>query len=146
MTASLRDNVSLAAANLAIGTTTSKVRTTTNVAHYTIDGRAYFKAATDDLWTLAGTSLATHEVCAFFLYLNAAGTASIEQSAIKKASTSATGYEAGAFSWPDPEGKAVIGAVLIKSGGSAFVPGTTALTSVATYINVALDYGKPIAY
>jgi len=141
-----RDNFSCGAANLAIGTTTQKVRTTTNVTQFVIDGRAYFKAATDDLWTLAGTALTTHQVCAFFLYLNSSGTASIEQSAIATASTAASGYVAGAFAWPDPDGKAVIGAVLIKSGSSAFTPGTTALTSVATYINIAFDYGKPIAY
>ncbi len=146
MTISTRDNVCLAAANHAIGTTTSKSRTTTNVCHYIIDGRAYFKAATDDLFTLSGTALAANEVCAFFLMLDSSGTASVEQSAIKKASTATSGYEAGAFAWPDPASKAVVGALLIKSGGSAFTPGTTALTSVTTYINVALDYGKPIAY
>jgi hypothetical protein len=146
MTMSKRDNYSCGAANLGIGTTTSKVRTTTNVAQYVIDGRAYFKAATDDLFTLSGTALAANEVCAFFLYLDSAGTASVEQSAIAKASTAASGYVAGAFQWPEPASKACIGAVLIKSGGSAFTPGTTALTSVATYINMAFDYGKPIAY
>lgn len=146
MTISNRDNFSLAAANLAIGTTTSKARTTTNVAHYVIDGRAYFKAATDDLVTLSGTSLTTHQVCAFFVYLDSAGACTVEQSEIKTASTAASGYVAGAFGWPNPASKACIGALLIKSAGSAFVPGTTALTSVTTYINAALDYGKPIAY
>ena len=146
MTISTRDNFCAGAVNLAIGTTTSKVRTTTNVSQWVIDGRAYFKAATDDQYTLSGTALAANEVCAFFLYLDSSGTASIEQSAIKTASTAASGYVAGAFAWPDPASKAVMGAVLIKSAGSAFTPGTTALTSVTTYINIAFDYGKPIAY
>lgn len=146
MTISIRDNFCATAANHGIGTTTTKSRTTTNVCHYVINGLAYFKAATDDLFALAGTSLAANQVCVFWLYLNAAGTASVEQSAIKTASTAASGYEAGAFAWPDPVDKAVIGALLIKSAGSAFVPGTTALTSVTTYLNIALDYGKPIAY
>ena len=146
MTISTRDNFCLSAANHGIGTTTSKSRTTTNVCHYVINGLAYFKAATDDLFTLSGTALTTHQVCVFWLYLNSSGTASIEQSDIKTASTAASGYVAGAFQWPDPVDKAVVGALLIKSAGSAFTPGTTALTSVTTYINVALDYGKPIAY
>lgn len=146
MTITTRDNFCLSAANHGIGTTTSKSRTTTNVCHYVINGLAYFKAATDDLFTLAGTALTTHQVCVFWLYLNAAGTASIEQSAIKTASTAASGYEAGAFGWPEPVDKAVVGALLIKSAAAVFTPGTTALTSVTTYINVALDYGKPIAY
>ena len=149
MTISKRDNFSSAAANLAIGTTTSKVRTTTNVTQYNIDGRSYFKAAADDQWTLSGTSLTTHQVCAFFMMLDASGVATIQQSDVAVASTSTAAgiaYVPGAFTWPDPLNKAVIGAVLVKSAGAVFVPGTTALTSVATYINIAFDYGKAIAY
>lgn len=146
MTITTRDNFACSAANLAIGTTTTKARTTTNVAHYVIDGRAYFKAATDDLATLSGTSLTTHQVCAFFIWLDAAGTCTVTQSDIATAATATSGYVAGAIAWPDLPLKACIGAVLIKSAGATFVPGTTALTSVATYINIAFDYGKPIAY
>jgi hypothetical protein len=146
MSMTQRDAVCLSAANIGIGTTTSKVRTTTNVANYTIDGRTFFKAATDDLWTLAGTSLTTHQVCAFYLWLDAAGAATVTQSAIATAATAASGYVAGAFGWPQAADKCLVGAVLIKSGAATFVPGTTALTGVATYFNVAGDYGKPITY
>lgn len=145
MTISTRDNVSLGYGALAIGFTTTKAKTVGAIT-YVINGLAYTKAATDDLYTLSGTALTTHQVCAFFLYLNAAGTASIEQSAIATASTASSGYVAGAFQWPDPVDKACIGALLVKSAGAVFTPGTTALTSVTTYLNVALDYGKPIAY
>lgn len=138
-----RDNYSLGSANIGIGTTTQKARTTTNVTQFVINGRSYFKAATDDLWTLSGTALSANQACVFWLYLNAAGTASIEQSAIYTAPGSSGGV-ALAFEWPDPVDKAVIGAIVIKSGGSAFTPGTTALTSVATYVNAAGDYGQPI--
>jgi hypothetical protein len=141
-----RDAYATAAANVGIGTTTTKVRTTTNVAHYTIDGVAAFKAATDDLWTLSGTSLTTHQACVFYLWLDTAGTATVTQSAIVTASTAASGYVAGAFGLPQAASKALVGAVLVKSGAATFVPGTTALTGVATYFNYVGDYGKPITY
>ena len=145
MTITTRDNPCYSVAGLAIGTTTSKAKTA-NAVDYQIHGRAYRKAATDDLFTLSGTALATHQVCAFFLYLDSAGTASVEQSAIKTASTAGSGYFEGAFDWPAPVGKSVIGALLIKSGGSTFTPGSTALTTVTTYVNAANDYGVPIQY
>lgn len=148
MTITKRDNACFNSAGLAIATTTQQVKTA-NALGYSVNGRTYNKAITDNLWTLSGTSLAAREVCVFFLLLDASGTASIQQSAIKpsSASTSTTRrYVAGAFDWPEPADKAVVGAVLVNSGASTFVPGTTALTSVATYINAGPDYGTPIAY
>lgn len=146
MTISIRDNFSSNSASLGIATlTASRVRTNA-VAQFNIDGRAFSKAVTDDNWTLAGTSLAANQICAFFLYHDAAGVATVEQSAIKAAATAAVGYEPGAFAWPDPATRAVVGAVLVRSGGAAFVPGTTSLAGVATYINMAFDYGESITY
>lgn len=145
MALSIRDNMSLGSAGLAIGFTTSKAKSV-NALDYVINGRAYQKAATDDLFTLSGTALAANQVCAFFLLLDSSGTASVQQSSIAAASTAASGYQAGAFEWPDVADKAVIGALLIKSGGSAFTPGTTALTGVTTYINAAVNYSKAITY
>ena len=144
MTISKRDNLSLSSVALAIGTTTTKV-TTGGAAQLVIDGRAATVAAAADKFTLAGTALAAKQVCVFFMCLDAAGTASVIQSPIV-AAPAAPGYVAGAFEWPDPSGKAVVGAVLINSGAAVFTPGTTALTGVATYINAALDYGKAITY
>lgn len=145
MSISKRDNVSLGSVALAIATVATQAKSVV-AAQTVINGRAYYLAATDNQFTLAGTALAANQVCAFFLCLNAAGAASVIQSAIAAASTATSGYVAGAFEWPDPADKAVVGAVLIKSGGAAFTPGVTALTGVATYINAALDYGKAITY
>lgn len=148
MTITKRDNACLQAAALAIGTTTSKVNTGAAVS-FTVNGRTYAKAATADLFTLAGTSLAARQACAFFLLLDAAGTASVQQSAIVEASTSTSTtarYLAGAWDWPDPVDKCVIGAVVITNGASAFVPGTTALTTIGSYVNAGPDYGTPITY
>lgn len=148
MSLTRRDNVCLASAGLAIGTTTSKVNTGTAIT-YTLNGRTYPKAATADLFTLAGTTLAARQTCAFFLWLDAAGTASVTQSDIKEASTSTSTtarYVSGAFEYPEVIDKCLVGVVQIITAGSTFVPGTTALTSVATYVNVGPDLGAPVTY
>ena len=64
-------------------------------------------------------------------------------------SLTATGYAAGDWDWPDVADKAVVGAVKVVSGANVFIPGTTALTGgtvTVTYIDVAFDYGMPVAY
>jgi hypothetical protein len=147
MTISVRDNVCLQAAGLASGTTAAKVKTV-NAIGYTINGRTYAKAATDDLWTLSGAVMAAGEVQVIWLYLNAAGTASVEASALKKASTTTSTterYVAGAFDWPDPIDKCVVGAVVITATG-AFTPGTTSTATQCVFVNAGPDYGAPITY
>lgn len=147
MTISKRDNVCLQSAALATGTTAAKVKTV-NAIGYTIGGRTYNKAATDDLFTLAGTALAAGQVCAIWLYLDSSGTASVSQSAIKSASTSTSTtsrYVAGAFDWPNPTDKAVVGAVVITATG-AFTPGSTSTATQCVFVNAGPDYGTPITY
>lgn len=144
-----RDNVCLSVAGLAIGTTTSKAKSVNRV-DYTIAGRAYSKAATDDLFTLSGTSLAVNEVCAFYLWLDSSGAASITQSAVKKNSTATSGYVEGAFEWPLSPTKVCIGMLKVSTAVAAtFIPGTTALGAsnvTTTYVNALGDYGAPITY
>jgi hypothetical protein len=148
MSLTKRDNVCLSNGALAIGTTTQKAKTA-NAITYTINGRTYNKAATDDLFTLAGTALAARQTSVFWLWLDASGAASVTQSDIKEASTSTSTtarYVPGAFEWPDVVDKCCVGALSITTAGSVFTPGTTALTSVTTYVNAGPDYGLPIAY
>lgn len=148
MSLTKRDNVCLTAGGLAIGTTTQKAKTV-NAITYTINGRTYTKAATDDLFTLSGTTSTARQVCVFWLWLDSAGTATVTQSAIKEASTSTsttTRYVAGAFDWPDVVDKCCVGALTVTNGASSFVPGTTALTTVTTYVNAGPDYSAPITY
>jgi uncharacterized membrane protein YebE (DUF533 family) len=145
MSFTTRDAYATSSGGIGIGTTTAKARSNA-IINYAIDGTTTSKASTDDLWTLGGTALAANQACVFWLLLDAAGTSTVTQSAINTASTAASGYVAGAYGWPQFAGKVVVGAILVKSGGSAFTPGTTALTSVATYFNQAGDYGKPITF
>jgi hypothetical protein len=148
MSLTTRDNVCMSNGGLAIGSATAKAQTT-NAITFTINGRTYNKAATDDLFTLAGTALAARQTCVFWLWLNASGTASVTQSAIKEASTSTSTtarYVAGGFEWPDVVDKCCVGALHIVNGASAFTPGTTALTTITTYVNAGPDYSAPITY
>lgn len=105
-----------------IGSTATKVRTNAEV-QYTIKGVVYTKASTDDLWTLTGGNLATASARGYFLYLDAAGAASVE------ASTDAATI--GAVVWPGADAdKALIGAVTVENAsGADFVPGTTGLSA-----------------
>lgn len=71
-------NAVLGYATIANGTTAGKLKTTSTVSHK-VDGRAYTKAATDDLWDLsAETDTTGVQYRAYWLYVNASGTASIE--------------------------------------------------------------------
>lgn len=143
-----RDNAATTSGGLSIATVPASARTNQPV-NYTIAGRAYLKASTDNLFALAGAALAANQLCAFFLLLDAAGTATVSQSAVKAAATNPSGYVAGAFEWPEESPtKVCIGAVIVRSGASAFTPGTTSLAGagVATYVNVIDDLGVAIGY
>lgn len=152
MTTSSRDNFALGAAGLAEGTNANTYKTS-NILHYVIDGRAYVKAATDNVAFAVATgtthtALANHQVCVFFILINAAGTLTALQSDIKTASTG-SGYEAGAFGWPDRSDVACIGAIKVQTAATTFTAGSTDLGAASvtdTYFDVAIDYGKPITY
>lgn len=140
-----RDNLCLSAAGVAEGTNANTFKTS-NAISYTIAGRAYYKAATDNLAFSAGTALGASKVCAFFVLIDAAGTVTTEQSDI--VSPSPTGDVARALEIPNPTDKAVVGAIIVQTGSSAaFTPASTDLSAAGvtdTYVNFAGDYGKPI--
>lgn len=147
MTITKRDNACLQAAGLASGTTASTVRTV-NAIGYTINGRTYNKAATDNLFVLAGSVMAAGEVQVIWLYLDTSGAASVSSTGLRKASTTTSTterYVGGAFDWPDPVDKCVVGAVVITATG-AFTPGTTSTATQCVFVNAGPDYGAPITY
>lgn len=149
MQSGYRDSVSLGAAGLAEGTNANTFKTS-NILHFLIGGRAYVKAATDNLPFSAGhTSLAAKQTCAFFVFLDSAGAVTTVQSTVV-ANSQANGYQKGAWEWPMVTSKACIGAIIVDAQNAAvFVPNTTDLGAtdvVDTYANAALDYGVPITY
>jgi len=71
-------NACLTYAVIANGTTAGRLRTTAGIS-YRVDGTMYAKSSTDDLWNLsAQATLGSGVTKAFWLYLDAAGTATIE--------------------------------------------------------------------
>ena len=130
-------DVCLVSPALAIGTTTTKVRTTAAIK-LLIDGAYVHKASTDDAFTLSGTvSNATFNV--FVMTINAAGTATARMGT--GAATRA------AVVWPViPAAVVVIGFVEINPTGTGdFVGGTTALTDAtvvpnAVYVNTPFPF------
>lgn len=118
----------ITATTIAIATTTTQVRTSTTTARYTVNGKTVTKAATDNLWTLAGTvTNARHNV--FVLYLDAAGTASARMG---QESTTLAGVR-----FPEtPAGCCPVGMVFINPTGTGnFVGGTTPLGDVTVVPN-----------
>lgn len=149
-----RDNMSLGAAQIAEGTAANTWKTTKAV-DYVIGGRAFSKAATDSIAFAAhpGTAfvaLAASQACAFFVMINAAGTVTLIQSKIVPNTTSPN-YVATAFEPPgDLDGFACLGAIIVKTNASgAFTATATDLSAAnvaATYVDFAVDYGKPILH
>ena len=113
---------------LAIGTTKSKIQTTT-IINYCIDGIMYVKAATDDLFVFTDTTVQAISTTKYYaLCLDAAGAASV-----------ITGTSTGL---PDiPDTVCLVGYVkVVTSGAGTFIPGTTLLDAAQvteTYVNLS---------
>lgn len=162
-----RDNFALGCAGVGIaGTPALSAIKTTNALAVQIDGQTYQSAATDNrAFTIipatisppaAFVSLAASKSSCFFVWLNPAGTAYVEQVtkvgvAFVPASVTGSGYAAGIFEWPmDRPGYALIGAIKVVTNASgAFVPATTSLAAAnqtVTYYNVGPDLGLGVPY
>lgn len=110
-------------ATVAIGTTASKVKTTAT-ALYKIDGVPYSLAATDDFWTLSGTTVAISSWQKYLLLVDSAGAASVAQGVQSTVSAAAVVLP------PPPQGKAILGVLTVAtSGAGTFIPGTTLLSA-----------------
>lgn len=124
----------------AIGSTTTKIKTTTNTVEYCIDGIMYEKAATDDLFVFTDTtSQADLTTCFYALCLDKDGNGSIVNGT-PVLTASITAGTAKATLPEVPATKCIIGAVKVETSGAAFVPGTTALsagTVTDTYYNLS---------
>lgn len=148
-----RDNIVLSSAGIAEGTNANTLQLARAV-DAVIGGRAVRKAATDNIafaaFSGSFTALAAKETCAFFHMMNAAGTVTQIQSAIKPSSAQAS-YMAGAWEWPQRDGYVCLGATVVRTDNSAtFTPGSTDLgaTDVVDTHYDALPgvTSKPITY
>jgi hypothetical protein len=116
-------NAAFTSAAIAQATTTTKAKTTATLT-YTSKGAFASLAATDNFWTLAGTSLVAGQCCYFVLGVNGSQVASAYQSSI--ASTLAA-----CVAPTIPDGVAGVGEVTVVTTTTAFVPGTTALATAS---------------
>lgn len=153
MTTTSRDSFAVTSAGLAEGTNANTVQRQ-SVCHYNIEGRTFSLPIADNLAFTAfpGTTftpLAAGQISAFFFMANAAGTMHVIQ-APPVTAPNRPGYMPNAFEWPARETHACIGAVVVQTNNSAtFTPGSTDLGAtdvVDTFVNVGMDYGRPIPY
>lgn len=119
----------------AIGTTKSKVKLAAAV-NYSIGGKMYTKAITDDLWTLSGTTIPLLGTGRWLLCLNAAGTASVIQGTASAYPASVPVDSNGA-----PTVCPIAEVKVVCAGSATFVPGTTLLDATnvtATFTDLSL--------
>jgi hypothetical protein len=124
----------LTAAGVATATTTSKVKTV-NTLTYTVAGKFYTKAATDNFWTLAGATVPAAGFQKYLLLIDTAGAAStveatastVSQAAVSWSNVSANSAWA-PFLTAIGSTKAIVGMLYIATDAThTFVPGTTLL-------------------
>lgn len=149
-----RDNVCLGSPQIAEGTNANTFQIAA-AFDAIINGRNVRKAATDNIAFAAHTgtsftSLAAGQITAYFMMMDAAGAITQIQSSVEVRPGLAT-YEAGVWEWPDRADYVCIGALTVRTNGTAvFVPGTTDLgaTDVVEtfYAATPTVTAKPLAY
>ncbi len=149
-----RDNVCLTSAGLAEGTNANTFQIARGF-DAVINGRNIRKATTDNIAFAAftGTSFAAQAagtIAAYFFMMDAAGAVTVIQSAIRPRPGLAT-YEPGVWEWPDREGFVCIGALTVRTNGTAtFTAGSTDLGAtdvVDVFIGAVPDVtSRPVAF
>jgi len=153
MRTTTRKSYSLGCAGLAEGTNANTFKTS-NILHFNIGGRAYVKAATDNIAFAAETALtaafvaqAALKVCIYHFFIDSAGAITVVQGTQYPATTEQS-YQARAIDIPFVDGKACIGALKIQTNNAAtFTPASTDLGAtdvVDTFYNFADDLGTPV--
>lgn len=143
-------NVVYAAPTVATATVTSQVKTTTTV-QYTVGGRLFSKANTDNFWTLAGTTVAISAFQKYLLCVDDAGAATVVEGtqAATAATVTWTNVSPQAKAFPQNPWAALIsilnasrcifGVLTVATDAThTFIPGTTLLGAAgitATYID-----------
>lgn len=149
-----RDNVCLTSAGLAEGTNANTYQIA-RAFDAIINNRNVRKAAADNIAFSAftGTTFATQAagtVAAYFFMMDSAGAVTVLQTPSRPRPGLAT-YEPGVWEWPDRDNFVCIGAMTIRTNGTAtFTPGSVDLSAtdvVDVFIDATPDVtSKPIAY
>ncbi|HEU4395952.1 MAG TPA: hypothetical protein VFS92_10330 [Planctomycetota bacterium] len=123
------------------GAAAGKIKITTNAEalplQFKVNGECYEKAAADPVWDLSGqTDTPALEYAAFWLYLNAAGTGSIERASANAAS--AVLAKAVLLADGEPEAdKAVVG-VFVAGPETDF-----SMDAIVAVMGATIEYGFP---
>ncbi len=138
----------LSKAGLAIGGTTSKVKTAApNGAgtDFAIGGKLYHLADTDNMFTLSGAVITALYSCIFVLGLDKDGTAHVAKGTQKLTTDVTAGTP---LEYPESDSDVCpIGYIRVDAGAGAFTPGTTALTGgtvTVTYVDCFAIPDAPI--
>lgn len=132
-------NACLTYATVANGTTAGKLKTTSTIS-FKVDSQIYTKANTDDLWTLSAiATLGANQFRAVTLYMDAAGTATIDTGTIVTNTNATAGKLAALAACPVlPADKCIIG-VFVAGPSTNFA---NALSSQGTiYHGIPTGYG-----
>lgn len=155
-------NMVYARPQIARGTTAAKVKTVAAV-DFVVGGTLFNKGATDDFWTLSGTTVAASSWQKYVLLVSDAGSASIQeatQSTVSAAAVSFGNITASAKAFPaNPwapiismlaSSKAIFGVLTIATDSThTFIPGTTALNATgitATFVDGIDPLLLPLVY
>jgi len=121
-----RHNRCYGKAVLAEGSAANKFKTTTNTITYTIKGRAYTKAAAEDLVFSSGhTALGASQICAFGVMLDTSGNVTTVQGPIK---TVGNTDKVLPLPFCNSADKCLIGYIIVQTSSSGvFTPNSTDL-------------------
>jgi hypothetical protein len=129
----LTANTAMTSAAIATATVTSQVKTTATLTYLIDGGFQTAITATDNFWTLAGTTVAVASWQKYLLFVNSAGAASVLQGTQSTVSAAAVGLPT------MPQSLSLVGVLTVATDAThTFVPGTTLLGATgitATYVN-----------
>ena len=155
-------NCAYSAAGAAQATTTTQAKIV-NTTTYTIAGKILSKAATDNYWTLAGTTVAANSFQKYALLIDDTGAASVQEATQSTVSAAAVTWgNVTALAKAAPQNpyapiismlsgsKAILSILTIATAtATTFVPGTTALNAAgitATFIDGIDPALMPVIY
>ncbi len=126
----------LTAAGVARGTTATKAKIV-NTLQFSVGGAQFSKAATDDFWTLSGTTVQASSWQKYLLLIDSAGAASIQEGTQSIVSAAGVAWDGiskvskwAPFITTVGTTKAVAAVLTIATDSThTFVPGTTALNA-----------------
>lgn len=141
-------NRAMTSGAIAIATTTTQVKTAATIT-FMVNGQFYSLSATDNYWTLAGTTVAAASWQKYLLLVDTAGAATIQEATQSLVSAAAVSYTnvSGLSKWAPlitvlNTGKIIAGYLTVATDAThTFTPGTTALgaTGITTTYTNGLD-------